>query len=298
MLDTIDMTNANLASDNLGEMWDDFAVRCTPGVAIQLADAYNLITLSLEAGNEGNNGFLDVEITNILIDEARETSDTIQAIRRLLIDGVVDCLQAMGIIIDMDYIGPDELGVLCKVLDTIFTFDGMEDILGLADVLDDEGIDPKERFITVIKMNDPQTDFENLYDIISEVSMDVTKGLLIGLNILATDDDQYMEPAMKRRLKGNKEFFKGTLGEFHVVNGGGIQQQQEVYLTLFAAELGEMLLTDPVAYVKNVLSLLLLTSLTRSQIEGQIMALTQDVSSDLEVMYRCQAVFKEVNFNE
>lgn len=298
MLETIDITNANLASDNLGEMWDDFAVRCTPEVAIQLVDAYNLITIALEAGEEGNNGFLDIEITNILINEMSETSDVIQSIRKLLIDRIVDCLSVMGIIIDMDYVGPNELRILTKILDTIFTFDGMEDILGLADVLEDEGIDPKERFITVIQMNDPETDFTELYNIISEVSVNVTKGLLIGLNILSTDDDQYMEPAMKRRLVNNREFLKGTVCEYHVVHGGGMQQHQDVYLTLFGPELGEMLLKDPVLYVKNVLSLLLITPLTQSQIEGQIMALAQDVVGDIESIYKVQNLLNEVTFSE
>lgn len=298
MLDTIDLTNANLASDNLGEMWDDFAVRCTPEAAIQLVEAYNLITLSLESAEAGNNGFLDIEITNLLIDEGSETSDVIQSIRKLFIDGIVDCLQIMGIIIDMDYVGPNDLPLLTKILDTIYTFDGMEDILGLADVLDDEGIDPKERFITVVKMNDKEIDFDALYNIIDDVSINVTKGLLIGLNILPTDDDQYMEPALKRRLVNNKAFLKGTMGEYHVVNGGGMQQPQDAYMTLFAAELGEMLMTDPFLYVKNVLSLLMLTPLTPSQIEGQIMALAQDVSSEMEMIYRVQAMLQEVNFGE
>ncbi|QDH47093.1 hypothetical protein PQC07_gp204 [Aeromonas phage D3] len=295
MSDMIDLTNANLASDNLGEMWDDFAVRCTPEAAIQLQDAYNLITLSLECVPGGNNGFLDTNITTVLIDEGYDTPDTIQAVRKILIYALVDCLQAMGIMIDMDYIGPDELVILTKILDTIYTVDGIEDILGLSDVLEDEGIDPKERFIQVMALVDPLMDQEKLPYVIKDVSVDVTKGMLIGLNILSTDDDQYMEPFFKKRLVANKAFLKGTIGERHIVDGGGVQQQLDIYMNLFAAEVGEMMLNNPVEYIKNMISIMLLTPMTGAEIEGAVMSLINDVSETTEIMYRAQAVLKEVN---
>lgn len=298
MLDVIDLTNTNLASDNLGEMWDDFAVRCTPAAAKLLVEAYNLITLSMELAPEGNNGYLDITITHILIDEGMETSDTIQAIRKILMEGLIDCLKICGIIVDMDYIGPGELPDLITLLDTIYTFNGMDDIFGLADVLEDEYMDPKERFIRVVKMGNPEYDIEKLYTMISEVSVNTTKGMLIGLNILDSDDIQYMEPALKRRLIASKEFLKGTLGEYHIQNGGGVQLQSDVYLTLFGPRLAEYMSEDPVKYVKNILSLFMISDLTPKSIEAQITALSQEVTDDLDTMYRIQGLLKEVNLSE
>lgn len=292
MSDVIDMTNVNLASENLGAMWDDFVTRCIPEAAILLQDAYNLINLSFPDNS------LDTTITTILIDEAMGTSDTIQAIRRQLIYGLVDCLQIMGIIIDMDYVGPEELVDLSHVLDTIYTFDGMEDLLGLVDVLEDDQIDPKERFITVIQLNDPSYDTEKLQYIIKDVSPNVTKGIMVGLNILDRDDNQYMEPSLKRRIIDNKEFLSGTVGETHIKNGGGLQQELDGYLGLFGPELGPMMIEDPVLYIKNILSLMLISSIPETLIKGQILSLAQEICGDLNDLYKAQAVIDGVKINE
>lgn len=178
MSEIIDLGDRNLAVENLGEMWQDFAARLMPEAAILFKDAYNLISISLpENGN-------DIQITNILIDESLETPDTVMHIRKLLIDSIVDCLQMMGIIIDYDYVSPDSLKDLVHILDTIYTLDGMDDLMQLVEILDDELIDAKERFIRVIERVEPNYDLENFPYMIKEVSPNVTKGILIGLNIL------------------------------------------------------------------------------------------------------------------
>ena len=135
MSEIIDLGDRNLAVENLGDMWQDFAARLMPEAAILFKDAYNLISISLpENGN-------DIQITNILIDETLETSDTVMHIRKLLIDSIVDCLQMMGIIIDYDYVSPDSLKDLVHILDTIYTLDGLDDLMQLVEILDDELID-------------------------------------------------------------------------------------------------------------------------------------------------------------
>lgn len=292
MSDIIDMTNVNLASENLGEMWDSFAARCLPDAAILFQDAYNLISISCPDHN------LDVIFTNILIDESMGTSDTIQSIRQHLIFALIDCLQVRGIIIDMDYVEPKSLGDLVQILDTLYVFDGMDDILGLVDVLEDDQIDPKERLITVIHLNDKSYDTEQLPYIIKDVSPDVTKGILVGLNVLDRDDDQYMEPSLKKRVVNNKPFMKGTVGEKHVINGGGLQQELHGYMGIFGPELGPLMLENPPLYIKNVLSLMLISNIPETLIKGQILSLAQEVCTDLQDLYKAQAIIDEVKINE
>ena len=260
MSEIIDLGDRNLAVENLGEMWQDFAARLMPEAAILFKDAYNLISISLpENGN-------DIQITNILIDESLETSDTIMHIRKLLIDSIVDCLQMMGIIIDYDYVSPDSLKDLVHILDTIYTLDGMDDLMQLVEILDDELIDAKERFIRVIEKVEPDYDLENFPYMIKEVSPNVTKGILIGLNILDNDDTEYMEPTIKRRVQTNKEFLKETLGWEHIINGGASTLSLEVLMTLFVSDLGIKLTGNKLDYFKNVLSLMLISDLTDGQI--------------------------------
>ena len=292
MSEIIDLGDRNLAVENLGEMWQDFAARLMPEAAILFKDAYNLISISLpENGN-------DIQITNILIDESLETSDTIMHIRKLLIDSIVDCLQMMGIIIDYDYVSPDSLKDLVHILDTIYTLDGMDDLMQLVEILDDELIDAKERFIRVIGKVEPDYDLENFPYMIKEVSPNVTKGILIGLNILDNDDTEYMEPTIKRRVQTNKEFLKETLGWEHIINGGASTLSLEVLMTLFVSDLGIKLTGNKLDYFKNVLSLMLISDLTDGQIKSQYFALVEEVAENMDEVYKAQTLLEKVKLDE
>lgn len=292
MSEIIDLGDRNLAVENLGEMWQDFAARLMPEAAILFKDAYNLISISLpENGN-------DIQITNILIDESLETSDTIMHIRKLLIDSIVDCLQMMGIIIDYDYVSPDSLKDLVHILDTIYTLDGMDDLMQLVEILDDELIDAKERFIRVIEKVEPDYDLENFPYMIKEVSPNVTKGILIGLNILDNDDTEYMEPAIKHRVQANKEFLKETLGWEHIISGGASTLSLEVLMTLFVSDLGIKLTGNKLDYFKNVLSLMLISDLTDGQIKSQYFALVEEVAENMDEVYKAQTLLEKVKLDE
>lgn len=292
MSEIIDLGDRNLAVENLGEMWQDFAARLMPEAAILFKDAYNLISISLpENGN-------DIQITNILIDESLETSDTIMHIRKLLIDSIVDCLQMMGIVIDYDYVSPDSLKDLVHILDAIYTLDGMDDLMQLVEILDDELIDAKERFIRVIEKVEPDYDLENFPYMIKEVSPNVTKGILIGLNILDNDDTEYMEPTIKRRVQTNKEFLKETLGWEHIINGGASTLSLEVLMTLFVSDLGIKLTENKLDYFKNVLSLMLISDLTDGQIKSQYFALVEEVAENMDEVYKAQTLLEKVKLDE
>ena len=292
MSEIIDLGDRNLAVENLGEMWQDFAARLMPEAAILFKDAYNLISISLpENGN-------DIQITNILIDESLETSDTVMHIRKLLIDSIVDCLQMMGIIIDYDYVSPDSLKDLVHILDTIYTLDGMDDLMQLVDILDDELIDAKERFIRVIERVEPDYDLENFPYMIKGVSPNVTKGILIGLNILDNDDTEYMEPAIKRRVQANKEFLKETLAWEHITKGGASTLSLEVLMTLFVSDLGIKLTENKLDYFKQVLSLMLISDLTDGQIKSQYFALLEEVAENMDEIYKAQTLLEKVKLDE
>ena len=292
MSEIIDLGDRNLAVENLGDMWQDFAARLMPEAAILFKDAYNLISISLpENGN-------DIQITNILIDESLETSDTIMHIRKLLIDSIVDCLQMMGIIIDYDYVSPDSLKDLVHILDTIYTLDGMDDLMQLVEILDDELIDAKERFIRVIERIEPDYDLENFPYMIKEVSPNVTKGILIGLNILDNDDTEYMEPTIKRRVQTNKEFLKETLAWEHITKGGVSTLSLEVLMTLFVSDLGIKLTENKLEYFKQILSLMLISDLTDGQIKSQYFALLEEVAENMDEIYKAQTLLEKVKLDE
>lgn len=291
MTDYIDLKETNLAEGNLGEDWVDFTRTLIPEAAIQFNQAYNLISISFPEN------YLDVTITHILIDETLETVNKQATIRKLLIEGIEDCLKLMGIILDRDYLTPDSMGDLVFILDSIYTLEGIDDLIGLVNILEDEQIDTKERFIKVLGKNDPTYDIENFVYLIKDVAPNVTKGIMIGLNIIPTDDAQFMEPSLRRRIKANKEFLKGSLAETHLINGGGAGLDLEPLSQLFINELGIAVADSPLKYLRELLCLLIIANVTDEQIYSQFMSATEQFSQDMETVYKAKILIDEVKIN-
>lgn len=292
MSDILDLSNVDLAAENIGETWLNFQDMCTEYAAIQFRDAYNLINITFPEN------FLDVEITNILIDESIETSDRIMKIRQLFIFNLISCLQEIGVVIDMEYVDPNSLKDLIYIMDSFYTFDQMDDLLGLVDILDDELIDTKERLIQVLTKLDPSVDTENFCYLIKEVAPNVTKGLMVGLNIIPDDDTEYMEPSLKRRVIANKPFLKGSLAEQHVKNDGGVGLDIEVLMNLFINELGQKLINNQEEYLKEVLGLLIIANVTDSQLHSQYLSMVEQLGLDIKTVYKAQNLLEEVILDE
>jgi hypothetical protein len=133
---------------------------------------------------------------------------------------------------------------------------------------------------------------------IKEVSPNVTKGILIGLNILDNDDTEYMEPTIKRRVQANKEFLKETLAWEHITKGGASTLSLEVLMTLFVSDLGIKLTENKLDYFKQVLSLMLISDLTDGQIKSQYFALLEEVAENMDEIYKAQTLLEKVKLDE
>lgn len=292
MSEMIDLTNVDLGVENLGEMWQDFIARCTPEHATQYNQAYNLIAISFP------DSFIDSTITHILVDEAIGTADMMAHMRILFIDTIIDALQIMGIIIDKDWVDPNTLPELIVILDTIFMVDGMTDLIGLVDTLNDDQDDAKDRFIRVVKMTQPQYDMENMEYYIKEVSTNVIRGLLIGINVIDEDDTTWVDPSLQKRIKSNSEFLKQTMAGEHIINGGGLGQDFDGYHKLFTNQLAKALVDEDVSiYLTNVLSLMVISWMTDSQIVGQFTALVEEHCNTIEEAYKGTSILNKVKLD-
>lgn len=288
----IDLTNVDLGVENLGEMWSDFIERCTPEHATQYNQAYNLIAISFP------DSFIDTTITHLLVDEALGTADLMAHIRILFIDTIIDALQIMGIIVDKDWIDPNSLTDLCNILDTIYMADGLTDLIGLVETLNDDEADAKERFIRVVRMVQPQYDNGDMENYIKEVSTNVIRGLLLGLNVIDEDDETWVDPDIQKRIKANKQFLIPTLAGLHLQNGGGPGQSFDTYMNLFINELGIKLVGgDMGAYLENVLALMVMSYLTDTEIQGQFSSLIEQHTTTVEEAYKAQAILNKVTLN-
>lgn len=291
MSEIVDLTNVDLGVENLGEMWEDFIARCTPAHATLFNESYNLIALSFP------DSFTDSTLTHLFIDEGLETSELMAHVRLLFINSIIDALQIMGIIIDKDYLEMNSLEELKNVLDTIFLFDGLTDLIGLVDVLNNEELDCKERFIEVVRMVQPQYDMSNMEDYITDVSPNVIRGILIGLNIIDEDDSEHVDHTLKQRIRANRLFLAETFAGQHIQNGGGVGQVVDAYMRLFMSDLAKLLVEDKLKYLCNVLSLMLISSLSDNEISGQFSALIEDQCNEVDELYKATALLNKVKLN-
>jgi len=291
MSEMIDLTNVDLGVENLGEMWEDFIARCIPEHATLFNESYNLITLSFP------DSFIDSTLTHYFIDEGLETAELIAHVRQLFIDSIIDALQIMGIIVDKDYIEMNSLEELKNVLDTVYLFDGLTDLIGLVDILRDEEMDCRDRFIAVVEKTQPQYDMSNMEYFIKDVSPNVIRGILIGLNLIDEDDDTEIDHVIRDRIRNNKQFIAPLFGGFHVSNGGGVGQVIDVYMKLFMSDLASVLVENKFLYLQHVLSLMLISSLSDAEINGQYHALVEDLCETVDDLYRATDIMKKVKIN-
>lgn len=292
MSEIIDLTNTDLGYENLGETWGDFMLRCTPIHAKLFNDAYNLIAISFPDST------LDIDLTNLIIDESLETSEAINLVRIYFIDLYVDALTLMGISIDKENIDLNDLQTLVHILDTIYMADGLTDLLGLVDIIKDEDMDTVSRFVSIVTKVNPQYSFEKIEEVISDVSSNTLKGLLVGLNIIDEDDEEYVDPSITKRIKNNKTFLIGKLGGTHILNEGGLGQPIDNYFNLFISELGAAIGKDTSAYLSETLSLMLISSLTDKQILVQFNDIVENMSDDINSVYIGNKILDQVILDE
>jgi len=291
MSEMIDLTNVDLGVENLGEMWSDFIARCTPEQAILFNESYNLIAISFPES------FIDSTLTQMFIDEALDTSELMAHVRSLFLETILDTLQMMGIKFDRDFIEMNHLQDMKVILDTVYLFDGLTDLLGLVDIINNEELDCKERFIEIVRMTQPQFNLDNMECYIEEVSANTLRGILIGINIIDEDDTEYVDHTIRNRIRANRQWLVGTLGERHIVDGGGPGQNLDGYMKIFMSALAKYLVEDPALYLQNVLSLMLISNMGDKDIQGQYNALIEDQTTTVEEAYRAQNIIKKVKLN-
>lgn len=291
MSEMIDLTNVDLGVENLGEMWSDFIVRCTPEQAILFNESYNLIAISFPES------FIDSTLTQMFIDEALDTSELMSHVRSLFLETILDTLQMMGIKFDRDFIEMNHLRDMKVILDTIYLFDGLTDLLGLVDLINNEELDCKERFIEIVRMTQPQFNLDDMEYYIEEVSANTLRGILIGINVIDEDDAEYVDHTIRNRIRSNRQWLVGTLGERHIVDGGGPGQNLDGYMKIFMSSLAKYLVEDPMLYLQNVLSLMLISNLSDQDIQGQFNSLIEDQTTTVEEAYRAQNIIKKVKLN-
>lgn len=288
MTDYIDFTQIYAARDDLGTTWLDFEDTLVREQAIIFNTAYNLISLSLKENS------LSTIITTILNDEEIDLNNKIIVIRKTLVEGLIELSRQLGIILNLDYIDLDSLQSLCEIINTLISLDGSDDVLGLTYILDNETYDNKDKLIECIIRVNGLDDEGMLPYMIEEVSGSTIKGLYYGLNQFDIEDGEYVNPDITRRIKQNKLFLAGTLAENHIINGGGVGLEFSLLMNHFIHQLSPLLMGDKKAYLKEILGLCLISSLTSVEIQEGFEGTIKDLSDTVEDIYAWSILLEKV----
>lgn len=288
MSDYIDITDYKAASDDLQSIWLNFEDSLRYEQTIPLNTAYNLISITLKENSLSN------FITTILSDNNTTLATKHQLIIKTLLEALVEVLSSMGIILNPEYIDISSLPDLNNILNTLFSTDDIDDVLGLINILDNETFDNKDKLINVIVKTLDLEDEGNLPYIIESVSADVIKGLYIGLGAINIDDGDYVNPEVASRIRKNKTFLAGTLAGNHIINGGGVGASYIALSNLFINELGQILLDNKKQYYKEILSICLISSMTPIEIEEGFEVMIKDMAENMEDIYIGSAMLEKV----
>lgn len=288
MSDYIDDTNLKVAIDELGDLWFSFEECLVPETAIIFNKSYNLIVMAVK------DSALSLDISAILTDGTQDIPSVVNNVRETFLVYMCDILNNMGIIIDKEYVDGDTLPYFNVILDTIYLTDGMDDVMGLIYVLENETFTNKERVIEVIKRIHDLDDDEIYPDLIRDVSADVIKGLLMGLGADKEDDREVANEEVIRRVKKNREFLKGTLAGTHVINNGPMGLSYQVLSDMFINELAKLIVGEKKDYYKNILGMLVISSMTDEEIESGYEAMIKDFANDLDELYIAGTLLEEL----
>lgn len=287
MSDDIDITNVKLAYRDMGELWTNFEVGLNPETATIFNSSYNLIALILEEDN------LQLDISYVIINDELDFSMKVNDVRNILIQYLIGVLGYMGITIDSDYVTPESLYDLVNILNTIYSIDNSEDLLGLYNIITNEDLDTKERFIEIIiKVNDLEDD-----GVLPFMIKSVAQQTLIGIgeNLDLIDDGEgLLDDVIKNRIRNNRETLKDTLGYKYLIDGGKAATSFTALFNIHDKELADLLLSDSTEYFKNILSLLIISDLTTEQIQESFETGVKDYSETTEALYKNMKILENV----
>lgn len=283
--------DTNLAEENIGDIWTNFIESITPAHGEDYNAAYNLVALL------GKVDDTTIFINHILIDDSISKENKSAEIRVYLINSLIDSLQIMGVGVDKDFIGPNNLKDLINVVNAFYTLHDMNDLLGIAEILQSEDFQPLDKLIEVVDRLYLDYDVEILRDIIVSVESKTIKGILVGLNLL-DEDGEHVEGYIKERVIKNKPFLKGTLGFDHVVNDGALGLDMNILFNIHVNKLAELLASDHAQYHRQILSLMLISSLVDTDIVKSFKILVNKHTEDIGEAYKLLDILTEVNLNE
>ncbi len=289
--DGLDLTDASLLTVDLGDTWLAFTKSITDHNTYIFNTSYNLIRISDPYTTGG------LTIDEILSDECRGVTEQTCAIRNLLITNIINIARDMGITVDVDNLTINDLPTLCKIVDLIYILDGFEDLLSLSAVLESKDLDPVDRFIRLIEIYYDEDDLNPYQYLITGVSERTLETIRMSL-ISHENDELPVEKNIKDRILNNKDFLRGTLAWKHVTEGGNIGGSFNVLIADFKPELTAHEDNDHVEYIRQVVSLAVVSDLADGQLLDAVSQLISVTIVDPVVLFKADTLIEGLKLEQ
>lgn len=277
-----DLTDVNLLTADVGGAAVMFLDSITEANAKRLVNGYNLIKVT------DPDTMLGSMVTDILLDESVEIPLQKDTLLRLMLTNIINLLRQASVQIDEDSVEFSDYDTIYQILDLFTIIDGIEDLMGLSVVLENQSISPKERFIqlySTIYIEEDESVLERLYILIKDVSEVTLETLRLSLIYPKLED--IIPNKLVDRIVANKELLcQSFVGDF-IRSNGNVGSTVENLLSFFSTDLNRLRDPDyefPLHYYAAVLGIIIISDTNNESIRSEFAKLTEGTVEDIDIL--------------
>ena len=278
----LDLTGINLLSSDVGGMAVAFLDSITEANAKRLVDGYNLIKVT------DPDTMLGSMVTDILLDETVEIPLKKDTLLRLMLTNIINLLRQASVKINTDHVEFSDYDLIYQILDLFTIIDGVEDLMGLSMVLENQAVTAKERFIqlfSTVYIEEDESTLERLSILIEDVS-EVTLETM-RLSLIHPKIEDIIPDKLVKRIIANKDFLCQSFVGDYIRSNGNIGTTVENLLSFFASDLNRLRDPDyefPLHYYVAVLGIFIISDVNNESIRAEFAKFTESTVDDVELL--------------
>ena len=290
----VDLTNVNLLVDDVGGLAASFLNHLTETNAKRLVDGYNLIAIS-----DPDNSLAPI-ITEILISESTEIALKKETMLSLILNNIIATLRKASVYINEDMVTINDFDTIYNILNMFTIVDGVEDLMGISIILENQSITALERFIKcygMVYMIEEEVLLEPLYGLIKDVS-EVTVET-IKLSLILPEINDIIPDKLISRIKANKELINNTFVGDYIRADGNIGLPVESLLGFFKPELTLLRGQEdefPMHYYNAVAAIIIISDVNNESLQSELISRIRDSVEDLDLIFDIDNLISKVKY--
>lgn len=290
----VDLTNVNLLVDDVGGVAASFLNHLTETNAKRLVDGYNLIAIS-----DPDNSLAPI-ITEILISESTEITLKKETMLSLILNNIIATLRKASVYINEDMVTINDFDTIYNILNMFTIVDGVEDLMGISIILENQSITALERFIKcygMVYMVEEEVFLEPLYGLIKDVS-EVTVET-IKLSLILPEINDIIPDKLISRIKANKDLINTTFVGDYIRADGNIGLPVESLLGFFKPELTLLRGQEdefPMHYYNAVAAIIIISDVNNESLQSELISRIRDSVEDLDLIFDIDNLISKVKY--